>query len=221
MPGRLIAIEGIDGSGKGTQAKLLSERFSAEGVSAALLSFPRYSETTFGGFVGEYLNGRFGSLDEVHPFLAALLFAGDRFESRRILLEAIERHNVVICDRYVASNVAHQAAKRAGADRDELIRRIETVEFEVFALPRPNRTILLDLSVENARRLIAKKAKRTYTDQTEDLHESDGLYLGAVGDVYRSRQAADLSWVRIDCEAAGVVRPIDDIREEVWTAARS
>jgi dTMP kinase len=220
MPGRLIAIEGIDGSGKGTQASLLRDRFLAEGASAALLSFPRYSETTFGGFVGEYLNGRYGSLDQVHPFLAALLFAGDRFESRQTLLDALARHDVVICDRYVASNVAHQAAKRAGDDREELIRRIETVEFEVFALPRPGRTILLDLSVDNARRLIAKKAKRPYTDRAEDLHESDGLYLGAVGDVYRLRQANDPTWSKIDCERSGVVRPIDEIRDEVWAAAR-
>lgn len=220
MAGKLIAIEGIDGSGKGTQAKLLHERFLAEGRTAALLSFPRYTETRFGGFVGEYLNGRYGSLGEVHPFLAALLFAGDRFESRPVLVEALDRHDVVICDRYVASNVAHQAAKVSGKDREELVRRIEAVEFDVYALPRPDRTILLDLSVENARRLIAKKAKRSYTDQTEDLHESDGLYLGAVGDVYRSRQAADAAWTRISCERDGVVRPVDEIAEEVWSAAR-
>lgn len=220
MAGRLIAIEGIDGSGKGTQAKLLQGRFLAEGRTATLLSFPRYTETRFGGFVGEYLNGRYGALDEVYPLLAALLFAGDRLESRPTLLDAIDRHDVVICDRYVASNVAHQAAKLAAADRDELARRIEAVEFEVYRLPRPDRTILLDLSVENARRLIARKAKRPYTDQTEDLHESDGLYLGAVGDVYRSRQAADPTWQRIACERNGVVRPVDEIAAEVWSAAQ-
>jgi dTMP kinase len=220
MPGQLIAIEGIDGSGKGTQAKLLHERFLAEGVSAALLSFPRYTETRFGGFVGEYLNGRYGGLDAVHPFLASLLFAGDRFESKQTLLDALDRHVVVICDRYVASNIAHQAAKRLGPERDDLIRRIEAVEYDVFGLPRPDRTILLDLSVANARRLIAKKAKRTYTDQTEDLHESDGAYLGSVGDVYRARCDADPTWARIPCEHAGAVRPIEDIRGDVWAALR-
>ncbi len=221
MAGRLIAIEGIDGSGKGTQAKLLLERFLVTGTTAALLSFPRYAETTFGGFVGEYLNGRYGSLDAVHPLLASLLFAGDRLESRGSLLDAMKNHQVVICDRYVGSNVAHQAAKRIGADRDELIRRIEAVEFDVFTLPRPARTILLDLSVENARRLIAKKAKRSYTDRSEDLHESDGAYLGAVGDVYRSRQSADPTWFKIACEREGAIRPIDEIREEVWSAAQA
>lgn len=219
MAGRLIAIEGIDGSGKGTHAKLLLERFRADGSRAALLSFPRYSDTRFGGLVGEYLNGRFGSLDEVHPLLASLLFAGDRFESRTVLLDALETHDVVICDRYIASNVAHQAAKRTAGEREELIGRIEAIEFGVFGLPRPDRTILLDLSVWNAKRLIAKKAKRSYTDQTEDLHESDGVYLGAVGDVYRSRQTADASWRRVDCEREGVVRPVEEIAVEVWAAA--
>ncbi|HEX6986982.1 MAG TPA: thymidylate kinase [Planctomycetaceae bacterium] len=221
MPGKLIAIEGIDGSGKGTQAKLLRDRFLAAGATAALLSFPRYAETRFGGYVGEYLNGRFGSLDEVHPFLASLLFAGDRFESREVIRDALERHDVVVCDRYVASNVAHQAAKCDGAARQELIRRIEEVEFEVYRLPRPDRTVLLDLSVENARRLIALKAKRSYTDRTEDLHESDGIYLGAVGDVYRARQASDPTWVRIACERDGVVRPIEAIHADVWDAVRA
>lgn len=219
MAGRLIAIEGIDGSGKGTQARRLLDRFLADGRTAALLSFPRYTETRFGELVGEYLNGRFGALDQVDPFLASLLFAGDRFESRPTLLDALARHEVVICDRYVGSNVAHQAAKCPPERRDELIGRIETVEFEIYGLPRPDRTILLDLSVGQARRFIAKKAKRSYTDQTEDLHESDGLYLGAVGEVYRARQAADPTWVRIDCEIDAVVRSIESIAEEVWREA--
>ena len=124
-----------------------------------------------------------------------------------------------MCDRYVASNMAHQAAKLAGAERDELIRRIEAVEYEVFGLPRADRTVLLDLSVGNARRLIAKKAKRSYTDRTEDLHESDGLYLGAVGDVYRSLAGNDPSWRTVRCERGESVRPIDEIAADVWEAA--
>ena len=217
MPGRLIAIEGIDGAGKGTQAKLLLERLIASGRTATLLSFPRYTETRFGGFIGEYLNGRFGSMTEVDPLLAALLFAGDRFESRGVLADALDRHEFVICDRYVASNVAHQAAKRDGAARSDLMARIEAVEFGVYALARPDRTVLLDLSVENARRLIAKKAKRSYTDAAEDLHESDGRYLDRVAEVYRTL-AADPSWKLVSCERGGEVRPIEAIAEDVWRA---
>src|SRR5436309_12852628 len=102
----LIAIEGIDGSGKGTQARRLIERLAASGRRAALLSFPRYGETLFGRAIGEFLNGRFGTLDQVHPFLASLLYAGDRFESRRLLAELLATHDVVVLDRYVASHLA-------------------------------------------------------------------------------------------------------------------
>src|SRR5579872_3745025 len=110
----LIDIEGIDGSGKGTQARLLTDRLLASGVSATLVSFPRYDATLFGKAVGEFLNGEFGSLDTVHPFLVSLLFAGDRFESKAYLLEAMRTSQIVVLDRYVPSNVAHQAAKLDG-----------------------------------------------------------------------------------------------------------
>ncbi|MGC1276506.1 MAG: thymidylate kinase [Planctomycetaceae bacterium] len=218
MPGRLIAIEGVDGSGKGTQAKRLYERLLAAGRKTALFSFPRYSDTHFGGFIGEYLNGRYGSLDEVHPFLAALLFAGDRFESRGPLLEALAANDVVLCDRYVSSNIAHQAAKLPVAERPELIRRIETVEYDVYGLPRADRTILLDLPVVTAKRLIANKAKRSYTDQAEDLHESDGVYLGAVREMYLALGDRSPGWSIAACEQDGTLRSIDDIAEAVAKA---
>lgn len=215
MPGKLIAIEGVDGAGKGTQATLLYERLTLQGCRVALFSFPRYNETTFGGLIGEYLNGRFGALDEIHPLLAALLFAGDRFESRDRLHTALAENDVVLCDRYAASNIAHQAAKLPAGERAELIARIETIEHGVYNLPRADRTILLDLPVATAKRLIARKAKRSYTDATEDLHESDGLYLGAVREVYLSLAERSPDWRIVACEQEGVLQSIEAIGDAV------
>ena len=217
----LIAIEGIDGSGKGTQAKLLHERCREAGLSSALISFPRYAETRFGRAVGEFLNGRFGTLDQVSPFLAALLYAGDRFESRALLRGAIADNDVVILDRYVASNVAHQGSKLAGDDRRDVIRWIGEVEHGVYELPRPDLVILLDLPVETARTLVARKQARAYTDRKADIQEADARYLAGVRDVYRELAAHNPAWRVVECLRGDTLRPVDDIAEEIWSLAQA
>lgn len=221
MAGLLIAIEGIDGSGKGTQAALLQERLNRAGTRTALLSFPRYQQTAFGKQIGRFLNGEFGGLDQVHPLLASLLFAGDRFESGSQIFQSLADHDVVLCDRYVASNIAHQAAKRTGAERRELIEWIERLEFEIYHLPQPQLTIWLDVPVAQAQKLIARKARRTYTDKTADLQEADGEYLQQVRDVYAALAESQTGWQRIDCLSQGQLRSIDEIAEEIFKIVES
>ncbi len=211
----LIALEGIDGSGKGTQAALLQRRLQERLVSSAVLSFPRYRETRFGEAIGDFLNGRFGSLQDVHPQLAAALFAGDRFESRDVIVSALERKDVLICDRYVASNVAHQAAKLDGAERDELASWIERIEFEVYRLPRPQMTILLDVPVDVAQDLIAQKGARSYTSASADLQEADAAYLDRVRNVYRQLVEGRSDWTVIECVSSSGLRPAEEIAEEL------
>lgn len=214
----LIDLEGIDGSGKGTQAQKLCNRFIESGVSAALVSFPRYEATLFGRAVGEFLNGRFGSLDQVHPFLVSLLFAGDRFESKAFLLDTIAKHDVVVLDRYVPSNVAHQASKLEGAARTALARQILEIEFTIFGLPRPDVILWLDLPVSVARQLIDRKSARNYTDRKADIQEADGDYLGRVRDVYDELAATEPNWQRISCCDGTRLRSIEEIHELIWCA---
>lgn len=211
----LIVIEGIDGSGKGTQAQQLTERLTATGRRVRLLSFPRYRETLFGHAIGDFLNGRFGQLDEVHPFLASVLYAADRYESKSVLADALEQFDVVVCDRYVPSNLAHQGAKLNGAERDELLRTIERIEFEVFALPRPSQVVLLDVPVEIAQRNIAAKKPRSYTDKSADLQEADAAYLQRVRDVYLQLAADNSHWQRVESVQAGEQRAIAEIADEI------
>ena len=211
----LIALEGIDGSGKGTQARQLDNRLQQHGCSVARLSFPRYEETLFGQKIADYLNGRFGELSQVHPLLASLLFAGDRFESRLLLQEQRQTHDVVILDRYVASNIAHQAARVGGKEREELIEFIRRLEFGIYALPRPDITLLLDLPVEKATELIRRKAPRNYTAKTADLHEADAGYLNAVREVYRQLAATQPGWLTISAVQQGRLRSVEEIAEEI------
>jgi threonylcarbamoyladenosine tRNA methylthiotransferase MtaB len=214
--GLLVAIEGIDGAGKGTQAARLVERLRGSGSRTELVSFPRYEATFFGRAVGEFLNGRFGSLEDVHPFLAATLFAGDRFESRSFLTEALRTHDLVVLDRYVGSNIAHQAAKLDGEERAALRQSIEHLEYGVFKMPRPDLVILLDLGVSQARKLIDRKAARTYTDRAADIQEADGDYLTRVRDLYLELAAGDSNWSVVPCERGGALRSVEEIADEIW-----
>ncbi len=218
---RLIAIEGIDGSGKGTQAERLVRALQATGRRVTLLSFPRYEQTSFGKRIGEFLNGRYGTLNEVSPWLVAPLFAGDRFESKPVLLAALDVSDVVVLDRYVASNIAHQAAKLDGAERDTLRRWIEHLEFDVYALPRPDCVILLDVSPERAQELIARKRARPYTRKAADLQEADPEYLERVRNIYLELARDDETWRRVDVIENQRVRTIDAIAEDVLAAVQT
>lgn len=218
--GLLTVIEGIDGSGKGTQAARLIASLRAAGVRCELFSFPRYQQTQFGAKIGDFLNGRFGSLDQVSPFLVSLLFAGDRFESKRLLLNAIHENDIVICDRYVASNIAHQAAKVTGPERQELIDWVIHVEHQLYELPHPDRTIFLDLPVSKATELIAMKAQRSYTERAADLQEADTEYLQKVHDVYVQLSTIEAGWVRIDCLNGDGIKSVDLIAESVLSVIK-
>jgi dTMP kinase len=218
----LIAIEGIDGAGKGTQAARLVASLRDKGLKADSLQFPRYGATTFGAAIGDFLNGRFGALNEVHPQLAAVLYAGDRYESRSLLLRMMDDNDVVVLDRFVGSNLAHQSAKLDGEARIELIRWIEKIEFEVFGLPRPQLNILIDMSSQMSRELVARKAARDYTEQGADLQESDLPYLEKVRRCYLALAHSRLDWRTVHgLNHDGALRTIDEVAMEILTIAQS
>jgi dTMP kinase len=216
--GLLLAIEGIDGAGKGTQAARLAETAAVHGRRVASFSFPLYDDNPFSRAVGDYLNGEFGTADEVHPELAALLYAGDRFHARPRIVAALQDHDLVVCDRYVASNQAHQGAKLTGKERRRLLDWLEEVEFGEFALPRPQLVILLDAPVALARRLVGRKAARGYTTLEADIHEADAAHSGATREVYLELADRDGWQVVSTADDDGAVRDVDDIAAEIWTA---
>jgi dTMP kinase len=216
----LVALEGIDGTGKGTQAQRLVERIRSTGLRVELLSFPRYEATRFGQAIGDFLNGRFGTLDQVHPFLAAVLYAGDRFESRGLLDKACAEADIVVFDRFVASNLAHQGSRLPLDQREDFVQRMQAIEHEVFGLPKTDLTILLELPADEAQKLVAKKEARTYTEREADIQEADTSYLNGVSAVYQSLAEADADWRIVKCLRDGDLRTIESISDEVWQHVR-
>ena len=216
--GVLLAIEGIDGSGKGTQAAQLAETAVAGGYRVASFSFPLYDGNPFSRAVAGYLNGEFGSADEVHPELAAMLYAGDRFHARPRLVAALEDHDLVVCDRYVGSNAAHQGAKLQGEERSRLLDWLEEVEYGEFALPRPDLVVLLDAPVALARQLVGRKAARAYTTLEADIHEADAGHSGATRELYLELAGRN-GWRVVLTEGEdGEPRDVGEVAAEVWSA---
>ena len=219
MRGLLLAIEGIDGSGKGTQAGRLADAARTAGYRVASFSFPRYDDNPFSRAIADYLNGEFGGLDEVHPELSALLYACDRLHARPELVAALEECDLVVCDRYVASNLAHQGAKLAGEERERLVRWLLDVEYGEFALPRPDLVVLLDAPPALARELVGRKGARGYTTLEADIHESDTEHGDASREVYLDLAGREGWSVVATADGDGSAREVDVIAAEVWAAA--
>ena len=176
----IVAFEGLDGSGKGTQSQILSAKMSAKGIDNALYSFPNYKGTNFGLEVGKYLNGGFGSLDEVPPQFPVMLYAMDRFELRKSIMKDINSGSNIIFDRYVPSNIAHQAVKFPENQRKTFADWVKRLEYNILEMPSPDVIIFLDVDPVIAGRMVALKGKRSYTDAAKDIHEANVRDMGKI-----------------------------------------
>ncbi len=216
--GLLIAIEGIDGSGKHTQARLLEQSLLSQGFAVYATGFPQY-ESWFGTMVGKFLNGEFGSLQSVDPHFSALLYAGDRFEAKSRIESALNEGKIVLVDRYVASNLAHQVARAHAQERSEFLRWIEHLEYSIYGLPREDLILYLRVPPSQAQKLVARKSERNYTRATHDLQEKSLRHLEDAAEMYdmlsRSRP-----WATIQCYDAqnNALRLLEDIAAEVLAA---
>ena len=216
----MIAIEGIDGSGKHTQAKLLEHALVSRGYSVYATGFPQY-ESWFGSMVGKFLNGEFGSLDAVDPHFSAMLYAGDRFEAKPRIQSALNDGKIVLIDRYVASNLAHQVARASVEKRSEFLRWIEHLEYVVYGLPRENLILYLRVPPSQAQKLVALKAERSYTRATHDLLEKSLHHLEDAAEMY-DMLSRSKPWATIQCFDAqnGTVRLPEEISLEVLSAVQ-
>lgn len=201
----LIAIEGVDGCGKTTQVRLLTEALEAAGLNPLAVSFPRYADPNFGDMIKEFLRGEFGDVASVHPKLVALLFAGDRAAEAPNLRQALCEDRVVICDRYFYSNLAYQAAK-FGDDPEKIEKFVvwlRKLEFGHWAVPRPTCSIYLDVHQDQRHERLATREANGNGAVPDDIHERDLTLQARVEEMFRSQAEIYDDLVRIDCQQFG------------------
>jgi dTMP kinase len=219
--GTLIAIEGIDGAGKHTQAQLLTHWFAARDISCVAFSFPRY-ESSFGRLIASFLNGEFGKLETVDAHLSALLYAGDRFQAKPELAAALAAGKTILADRYVASNLAHQTARVAPEGRAEFMAWLRQLEYGIYGLPVEDLVIYLRLGASEAQQRVGRKAARSYTPLERDQQESNLTHLEQAAQVYDDL-ANEPNWVTVECfdAAAAAMRSPEEIHRTVLAAVES
>lgn len=214
--GRIIAIEGTDGSGKQTQSRLLADYLKRKGYPVRSIHFPCYEKDT-SIFVRKYLSGDFGSdAEETGPYTASVFFALDRYASyMEDWKQSYESGCFLISDRYVSSNIIHQGAKcKDNAELEDYIAWLTSFEYRVLGIPKEDRTIFLDMPPEYSSRLVHSRNRLEQPAVSSDIHEKDSDH---IRQAYRTalKVAQTLQWDCIRCVENGTIRSIEDIFQEL------
>ena len=215
--GILIAIDGVDASGKQTQTEKLFERLKDAGVNVRMISFPAYDKPS-SVLVKEYLNGDYGKkAEDVNAYAASVLFAADRFSTfKKDWIEDYNNGVVIIADRYVSSNMIHQAGKISDiAEKDDFLDWVWDLEFKKFGLPEPEKTIFLDMPTEYGLKLMANRNNKITGEEQKDIHEDDREYMKKSYD-NAFYVAKKFGWTTISCVKDGEIRTIDEINDEIY-----
>ncbi len=212
--GTLIAIDGLDGSGKGTQSKLLYERLISEGIPARLVSFPVY-ESPSSALVQMYLSGEFGQdPDAVNCYAASAFYALDRYATYAADWKTdYEAGVVIVADRYTTANAIHQLTKLPQEKRADFLAWLSDFEYEKLSIPAPDLTLFLEVEVEMSLKLIDHRARK------KDIHENaDHLRRAFAAAQYVCDR---WNWERVCCAKDGVLDSREAIAQEIWNRVRA
>ena len=217
--GKLIVIEGTDGSGKSTQFKLLAEHLTRDGQTFQKLVFPQYSEPS-SALIRMYLGGEFGSSPaDVNAYAASAFYAVDRYASyKKGWGQWYEDGGLILSDRYTTSNAVHQASKEPPEKQAEYLQWLYDFEYDKLGLPRPDLVIYLDVPTAFTERLLRQREQNTNTQA--DIHEQDMQYLATCRET--GRAAAEFyGWQVIQCVEDGAMRSIESIHDEIYRLVRN
>jgi len=215
MRGKLIALEGIDGSGKATQQDLLGKKLEADGKSVFFTKCPRY-DSFYGKLLSRYLNGEFGSIDEVNPYILSLVYAMDRLGVKKDVDNALDNGKIVVANRYVYSSAGFMAGKVNDEDeRKKYQEWLFDMEFKENKLAKPDIVVLFDTDPKIGQELVQKKDKSDHSSEKLDMHEADLEYEERVRKIYLEL-AAKNNWIVVDCVKDGKMMSEEEISAIVW-----
>ncbi len=215
--GLFIAIEGTDGSGKATQFKLLTNTLKRVGYKFATVDFPQYGKPS-AWFVEQYLNGKYGKSQDISPQIASIFYALDRFQVASQVEQWLKQGKIVVANRYVLSNAAHQGGKiKKLSERRRYWQWLFNLEYKLLRAPKPDINILLHLPAKQAQRLVLKKTPRRYIKlgAKRDIHELDLKHLQAAEKVYLEL-AKIYHLPVIECIQKGRLLTPKEIHYKVW-----
>lgn len=212
--GKLIVIEGTDGSGKSTQFRLLTQRLEREQRAFQKIVFPQYSQPS-SALIRMYLGGEFGADPAaVNAYAASAFYAVDRYASyKKVWGQWYEQGGLVVSDRYTTSNAVHQAAKVPPEEREDFLEWLYDFEYRKLGLPCPDLIVYLDMPTDFTAQLLRHRELDTHTHA--DIHEQDTAYLALCRQSGRAA-AAHYGWTVISCVHQGQMRSIGDIHEEIY-----
>ncbi len=222
--GKLIVIDGTDGSGKATQTNLLVKHLKKDGKKVLVIDFPDYYSNFFGKFIGHCLSEQYYNFVKVHPKIASVLYAADRFESKNKIEKWLSIGNIVIANRYASANQIHQGGKIANTKkRESFLKWLAEMEYEIFKIPKPDAVFYLSVPIPIVLKLIHERnkvEKRNYLgkkkDKKEDVHEKDVKFLE------NSRKSAlwlaktQKGWTKIKCVKNGILENRENIHQEIY-----
>lgn len=210
-------IEGTDGSGKSLQTGLLVQKLHDKGHRVEQISFPQYGKPS-AALVEDYLNGKFGSADEVGPYRASILYAVDRFAAAPQIRAWLSEEKIVIANRYVASNMGHQGGKiKDEEERKTYFEWNYNLEYTILGIPKPDINIILHVTPEISQKLVDKKGEREYLKgKKRDIHENDLNHLKDAEQSYLHIAKLYPEFKLIECIKDGIMQSPQSIHELIW-----
>lgn len=215
--GFFISIDGADGTGKQTQAKILAENLTKMGFEVETISFPQYGKKS-AGIAEEYLNGKYGGALDVNPYACSIFYAVDRFDAKKQIETWLSEGKIVISDRYVSANMGHQGAKiHKEEDRISFFKWLHNLEYDIFEIPKPDISIILNISREISQNLLNQlEAKKYLINYSKDIHEGDLSHLKKASQIFYEIGKTFDEYIFIDCSPEDKLLPKEEISSLIW-----